>query len=244
MKKPNGIFITGTDTGVGKTIISAALLCVLKSNGVDAVYMKPAQTGCRVRGKRLIAPDLELVCSLAGINPSEKERQLTVPYRFRQACSPHLAAKLEKRTIRFSKIINSFNVLKRRHDFVIVEGAGGVLTPLSSQYSILGVMQSLSLPVILVARPGLGTINHTLLSLRELRLAKLNILGVVLNYSSAKTKGIIEASNKAAIERLGCVPVLAEFPFLGNLRRDARSQKEFQNTALKMFPDILNILQD
>jgi len=262
MKKPNGIFITGTDTGVGKTIISAALLCGLKSTGVhtdaftlklrneservDAVYMKPVQTGCLKKSGQLIAPDLELVDSLADINPSGKERQLTSPYRFRQACSPHLAAALERRNISLSKIMKAFAGLKSRHDFVIVEGAGGILTPLSWQYSMLDVMKSLSLPVILVARPGLGTINHTLLSLRELRRAKLNILGVVLNYSSAKTKGIIEASNKEAVERLGRVPVLAEFPFLGNLQRGACSRKireRIQNTALKTFPDILKVLQ-
>jgi len=240
------VFITGTDTGVGKTVVSATLLCALKSNGVDAVYMKPVQTGCRRKSGHLVAPDLEFVLSVSGFLPTEQERKLMAPYRFRQACSPHLAAALERRNISLSKIMKAFAGLKSRHDFVIVEGAGGILTPLSWQYSMLDVMKSLSLPVILVARPGLGTINHTLLSLRELRRAKLNILGVVLNYSSAKTKGIIEASNKEAVERLGRVPVLAEFPFLGNLQRGACSRKireRIQNTALKTFPDILKVLQ-
>lgn len=229
----NGVFITGTDTGVGKTVVAAALLCFLQSTGVDACYLKPVQTGCRRKSGHLIAPDLEFVLSMSGFFPSEKERQIMAPYCFAKACSPQLAAGLERRPIRIPEIINAFNALKRRHDFVIVEGAGGVLTPLSWKHSILDVMKSLSLPVILAARPGLGTINHTLLSLRELRRAKLNVLGVVLNYSSAKTKGIIEASNKEAIERLGRVPVLAEFPFIGKLRPDARARKIFKKICLK-----------
>lgn len=239
MKKPNGMFITGTDTGIGKTVVAAALLWVLKSAGVDAAYMKPVQTGCRKKSGRLIAPDPEFVFSISGFFPSEKERRLMTPYSFRRACSPHLAAQLEKQTIRLSKIIGSYNALQSRHDFVIVEGAGGILTPLSRQYSMLAVMQSLALPVILVAKPGLGTINHTLLSLRELKRANLKIMGVVFNHLSNKSKGIIEADNKATIERLARVPVLAEFPFLGQLRINGRAQKTFQKTALETLAGIM-----
>lgn len=234
MKKSDGIFITGTDTGVGKTVVAAALLCFLQSTGVDACYLKPVQTGCRRKSERLVAPDLEFVLSMAGFFPPEKERQLMAPYCFHRACSPHLAAGLERRPIRITEIINAFNALKRRHDFVIVEGAGGVLTPLSWKHSILDLMKSLALPVILAARPGLGAINHTLLSLRELRRAKLNVLGVVLNYSSAHTGGIIAASNRVAIERLGRVRVLAEFPFIGKLRPDARTRKIFEKICRKI----------
>ena len=230
MKKPNGIFIAGTDTGAGKTVVAAALLCALKAIGIDAVYLKPVQTGCLRRSGELIAPDLEFVLSVSGFFPSEKERRLMAPYCFRRACSPHFAAELEKRTIRLSKIISSYNALKSRHDFVIVEGAGGVLTPLSWQSSMLDLMQSLALPVILAAKPGLGTINHTLLSLRELRRVNLKITGVIFSHSTGK--GLIEKSNKAAVERLGRVPILTELPFLGRLRLNARSRKKFQKTAL------------
>lgn len=217
MKKPNGIFITGTDTGVGKTIVAAALLHALRTAGVDAVYFKPVQTGCPRKAGKLIAPDLELVCALAGINPSEKERQLMAPCRFPRACSPHLAAVLERRNIRLSEIIKSFTALKRRHDFVIVEGAGGVLTPLARQLSMLDLMQALFLPVVVVARPGLGTINHTLLTLRELRRAKLNVWGVVLNYPDKTGKTFIEKDNRKTIAKIGRARIIAELPYLGEL---------------------------
>jgi dethiobiotin synthetase len=217
MKKMNGIFVTGTDTGVGKTIVSATLLCALRSKGIDAVYMKPVQTGCRLHGKRLIAPDLEMVSSLAGINPSEKERQLMAPCRFRMACSPHLAAELERRKISVPEILRAYAWLKKRHEVVIVEGAGGILTPILRQYSMLNLMQALKLPVVVVARPGLGTINHTLLTLRELRRAKLNILGVVINHAVNERKTVIEKDNLKTIERLGRTRIIAELPFIQEL---------------------------
>lgn len=214
MKKPRGIFVTGTDTGVGKTVVSAALLFALKSAGLDAVYMKPVQTGCRRKSGRLLAPDLDFVLSIAGLRPPPKERRLMAPYCFRKPCSPHLAARLEKRPIKLSRITSSFKALKRAHDFVIVEGAGGVLTPLAWQCSMIDLMQALALPVIIVARPGLGTINHTLLALRELRRAKLNILGVVINDAGATRETVIEKDNLKTIEQLGNTRIIAQLPFM------------------------------
>jgi len=212
-----GVFITGTDTGVGKTVVSAALLCALKSAGVDAVYMKPVQTGCLKKPGGLIAPDLELVCSLAGLHPSKKEQQLMAPWRFAKACSPHLAAALEKRRISLPKIMKAFADLKRRHEFIVVEGAGGVLTPLARQLSMLDLMKALALPVIVVARPGLGTINHTLLTLRELRRAKLKIKGIVINHTGNTRKTVIEKDNLKTMKRLGNTRIIAELPFMRGL---------------------------
>jgi len=221
-QKLKGVFITGTDTGIGKTIISATLLCALKSKGVDAIYMKPVQTGCLKKPGGLIAPDLEFVLSVSEFLPTEKERKLMAPYRFRRSCSPHLAAALERRNISLSKIMKAFDELKSRHEFVIVEGAGGILTPLARQLSMLDLMKALSLPVIVVARPGLGTINHTLLTLRELRRAKLNVLGIVINYAVKTSLSFIEKDNLQTIERLGNTRIIAELPFMRELQTNVR----------------------
>lgn len=218
MKKAGGIFITGTDTGVGKTFVAAALVRSLRSAGLDAAYMKPVQTGCVKKSGRLVAPDFEFVRSFAGLNAPARERQYITPYLFRKACSPHLAAAIEKRNIRISKITGAFRQLRKRHNLVIVEGAGGILTPLSWRISMLDVMKALALPVILVARPGLGTINHTILTLRELRRAKLSVLGVVLNSTVKGKKGLVEKSNRASIEKIGLARVLAEVPYWRGLR--------------------------
>lgn len=211
-----GIFVTGTDTGVGKTVVSALLLTLLRAQGIDAVPMKPVQTGAIRRHGRWRAPDLDFCLALADLHPSEQERRLMAPYCFRRACSPHLAAALAGQQIKVSKIMKSFAALQRLHDFVIVEGAGGVLTPLSGEHSMLEVMKSLALPVVLVAKPGLGTINHTLLTLRELRRAKLNILGVVINYAVKTSRTFIEKDNLKTIERLGDTRIIAELPFMRN----------------------------
>ena len=229
MKKPNGIFITGTDTGVGKTIISAALLCALKSTGVDAIYMKPVQTGCQRQGKKLIAPDLDFVLSVSGFLPSEKERGLLAPYCFCRACSPHLAAKTEKKPISLTKIKNIFKNLTRQHDFVVVEGAGGILTPLSSKQTMLDLAKALDLPIIVVAHPGLGTINHTLLTLHILKEAGLKVLGVVLNYSTNTKKGLIEKNNKDTLEHTGKTRAVYEFPFIA----DCCSKQAFSRKTAK-----------
>ncbi|MDD5483495.1 MAG: dethiobiotin synthase [Kiritimatiellae bacterium] len=211
-KRPHGIFIAGTDTGVGKTVVSAALLRGLKSAGIDAVYMKPVQTGCKKRGQRTIAPDLDFVISAAGITPPETERRLMAPCRFRRPCSPHLAAALEKKQIRLSKILRAFAGLKRRHDFVVVEGAGGILTPLERRLSMLDLMKKLGLPVALVARPGLGTLNHTLLTLGELRRARLKIKGIILNHAVKSSRTYIVKDNRAMLEKLGRTRIISELP--------------------------------
>lgn len=242
-KNIRGVFIAGTDTDVGKTIISAALMYALKSNGVDAVYMKPVQTGCRRKAGKLVAPDLDLVCRLAGLSPSEEERRWMAPCCFSTACSPHLAAEIEEWQIRMPVIMKAFVSLKKWHGLMLVEGAGGILTPLSLKLTMLDLMKAMALPVLLVARPGLGTINHTLLSLREIRRAGLPVLGVVLNNAGNGEKGFIEKSNRETIERMGGTRVLAEFPFVGNLRRAACPQKTFQKTAVKIFAGLFQILQ-
>jgi len=211
-----GLFITGTDTGVGKTVVCAALVSLLRQRGMDAVPMKPVQTGCRRRGARLMAPDLECCLRLAGVEASESEKLLMAPYRFTKACSPHLAAAIEHRRVNIRTIIDSFHKLRQRHEFVVVEGAGGILVPLNERDTMLELMLALALPVVLVARLGLGTINHTLLALRELRRARIPVAGVIFNETSKRKLGIVEHDNVAVIGHRGRVQILGRFPFISN----------------------------
>ena len=211
MKK--GIFIAGTDTGVGKTFVSAILLSSLRKAGLDAVPMKPVQTGCVSRKGRLAAPDLEFILRFAGIKATNAEKELMCPFRFKPACSPHLAAAMAGKTISFDRILRSFRKLAGKHQAVIVEGAGGVLVPIGRNKTMLDLMKMLELPIILVARPGLGTINHTLLSVGEIRRAGLNLHGVIFNQARRGRHGIIEKDNIATIARLGRVRILGCIPF-------------------------------
>ncbi|HOW97791.1 MAG TPA: dethiobiotin synthase [Kiritimatiellia bacterium] len=201
-----GLFITGTDTGIGKTAVLAALLCALRRAGIDAAPMKPVQTGCRPSRRGLVSPDLERALRAAGLRPDAAEKSLMCPYPFRPACSPHLAAAQAGVRIRLSAIRKAFRRLSARHSYVLVEGAGGVLVPLNGNKTMLDLMRALALPVIVAARPGLGTLNHTLMTLRELRRAGLKILGVILVCARRAPWGAIERSNLETIRRLGRVP--------------------------------------
>jgi len=193
-------FVTGTDTGVGKTTL-AALLCA----ALDAVYWKPIQTGT------LEGSDRATVMRLAGIGT---DRTIDEVYKFVPPVSPDLAARWAGVEIDLAKI-NLPNHLT--NDWLVVEGAGGVLVPINQKQFVLDMMVKLKLPVILAARSTLGTINHTLLTLAALHAAELPVHGVVL-------MGDQNRENRETIERFGHVRVIGEVPRLPNVHRTALMQ--------------------
>jgi dethiobiotin synthetase len=187
-------FITGTDTGVGKTILSA-LLCA----ALEASYWKPIQTGTEVDSDRVT------VRALAELAP---EKLLPEAYQFAPPVSPHLAARLAGVRIDLTKI-----KLPPGDASLIVEGAGGVLVPVNERELMVDLMRQMGLPVLLAARSSLGTINHTTLSLAALRNAGVEVAGVVMI-------GAPNAENRAAIEGYGKVRVVGEIPWLTEINRD------------------------
>jgi dethiobiotin synthase len=197
-------FITGTDTGVGKTTL-AALLCA----ALDAVYWKPIQTGT------LEGSDRVTVMRLAGMGT---DRTLEEVYKFVPPVSPDLAARWAGVEIDLARI-NLPTTLN--NDWLVVEGAGGVLVPINAKQFMLDLMAKFKLPVILAARSGVGTINHTLLTLAALHAAELPVHGVVLI-------GDQNRENRETIERFGHVRVIGEIPRLPNLHRTSL-MKVFMN---------------
>ena len=183
-------FIAGTDTGVGKTAVTAALLAGLRTCGTDAVAMKPVQTGA-VRGR---SPDLDFCAGTAGWKFSRKELGDLCPYRFPVPASPHLAARLAGDRISAQKILAAFRNLRSRHDAILVEGAGGVFVPLRDEFSQLDLIRRMGLPVIVVCRAGLGTLNHTLLTAEALLRRNIEVAAFVLSESSWRNS-IIEKDN-------------------------------------------------
>lgn len=232
--KYQSIFITGTDTGVGKTVVSAALLSMLRSRGVDAVPMKPVQTGAKQADGRWCSPDLDFCLAMAGLQPGPVEYVRMAPCCFAQACSPHLAAAVAGRRIRLRRMATCFKELKARHAMVIVEGAGGVCVPLQGRQTMLDLMGALDLPVVVVARLGLGTINHTLLTLQGLRLAQARVLGMVFNATAPSRLGYIERENIKTIARLGTVRVLGRLQFVPDLA--TRSADQFHRAVAACLP--------
>ena len=226
-----GVFITGTDTDVGKTVASAVVLAALREAGLDAVPMKPVQTGGVHRDGRWTSPDLDFCLRTCDLSVDEGEYQSMVPYLFEPACSPHLAVAKSGRAICFDRITDAFEALSAAHDCVVVEGAGGVLVPIDGQKTMLDLMVELSLPVILVSRPALGTLNHSLLSLREVRRAGLDVAGVIFCESQPTTWGDIENDNWHTIERLGQVKILGRIPFMDGLAEDRVQPEAFRRDA-------------
>jgi dethiobiotin synthetase len=208
-----GVFVTGTDTGVGKTVLTATLTALLRERGVDAVPAKPVQTGT---GGARGSPDLTFCLRVAGVHASRAELELMSPYRYRRACSPHLAAREERRPVRLDGIVRSLARLAADHDLLVVEGAGGVFVPLGARVTNLDLMERLRLPVVVAARPGLGTINHTLLTVQALQRRRLPVLGVVLVQATLAPWGLIEADNLRTIEAWAGAPVLGRIPYAGD----------------------------
>lgn len=238
-----GLFITGTDTGVGKTVVTAGIVRWLRQQGIDAVPMKPVQTGARRQGNRLVAPDLEFCLAAAGIKPDFEEGRLMLPYAYEPTCSPHLAGRLAGHYPEISKITSCAEKLLEKHQVVVVEGAGGILVPLNEQQTMLDLMVALNYPVVLVARFGLGTINHTLLSIRTLREAGLDLLGVVFNHTELPRpeNELIEADNPETIARFGKVPVLGK---LGRFEKLSPEKPENWREFERDMPGLETILSE
>lgn len=221
-----GYFITGTDTGVGKTLAAAAVLARLRESGLDAVPCKAVQTGCTADEPN---PDLDLCLRLNGLT-AEPEM---APYRFALPASPHLAAAREGRRIDLDTLVATIRRLRGRHDAVVVEGAGGVLVPLDDEATMLDLMVALALPVLLVARPGLGTLNHTLLSVAQLRGAGLTVAGILFSDADGAPWGEIEQDNLATLAARTRVPFVSVLPHLP----DGLSPAEFrERTAEALAP--------
>ena len=218
-----GIFVTGTDTGVGKTVVSAALMHRYRADA-PLRYWKPIQTGA---GRD---DDTAEAGRLAGCQPDEL---FASGIRLPHPVSPHLAASLSGTTIHLQTLVDSMNG-ERPSTRWIVEGAGGVLVPVNECDLMIDMMNLLQLPVVVAARTALGTINHTLLTLEALRSRALHVAGVVM-------VGDGNASNRAAIERYGDVKVLGEMPCFRQLTADALSS--WAMTQLDPRRDLLSWLQ-
>ncbi|MBU0991869.1 MAG: dethiobiotin synthase [Proteobacteria bacterium] len=200
MKKtefPSAFFITGTDTGVGKTVVSAIL-----ARGLLSAYWKPVQSGLDEM------TDTQTVKMLTGL---PDRHFFPETYRLNHPLSPHLSARRDGISISLEKFVLPAS---DAYSHLIVEGAGGVMAPLNDECFILDLMKKLNLPVLLVARSGLGTINHTLLSLDMMRRNGLHVFGAVMN-------GPVNPGNREAIESFGNIHVIAEIEHMGTLNPDS-----------------------
>ncbi len=197
-----GALVTGTDTGVGKTVLTAAIVAALRARGVGVRVLKPVITGLDEPPDPRWGRDHELLAELSGVAPRD-----VAPIGYGPAVSPHLAAELAGRPIDLEQLRETLRRARAAPDVLIIEGVGGLLVPLTDDYSVRELAQDAGLPVLVAARPGLGTINHTLLTLEVARGAGLQVPGVVLTPWPQEPRDI-ECSNLETIARLGEVEVV------------------------------------
>jgi dethiobiotin synthetase len=216
-----GVFVTGTDTGVGKTCIAAGLTAVLRSWGIKAGYFKPMQSGCPEEEGRLVPTDARWARDLAGLrDPLE----LLTPITLRLPLAPGVAAAQEGLELDLTPVAAALAELTARYEFLVVEGAGGLYVPLLGlRFLVLDLVRWLHLPLLVVARSGLGTINHTALTVMAARQDGVPVAGVVLNQYPDQPS-LAEETNPRVIEAITEVPVLGRVPRVEDLDSPAGKQ--------------------
>jgi dethiobiotin synthetase len=205
-----GYFITGTDTGVGKTVVTALLASILRRQGLHVGVMKPVETGCPRDGDHLMPQDSLFLRQISGcLAPQE----LVTPYTFAEPLAPAIAAERAGVTIEMKHIRKCYEQLLVEHDIVLVEGAGGLLVPLTAQFTMHDIAAELDLPVLIVVCNRLGAINHTALTVTVAR-ERSQILGIVLNHIQAPDDDLAMHTNAHALRRWGKAPLLCQVPYM------------------------------
>lgn len=227
-----GVFVTGTDTDVGKTVIAAGLTAALRSRGVQAGYFKPVQSGCPEENGELIATDAQLAQRLAGL---AEPQALVTPVRLRLPLAPAVAAAEAGIRIDLEDLARAYRELASRYDFLVVEGAGGLYVPLvDNRFLVLDLARWLGLPVLVVARAGLGTINHTVMTVKTVEQAGLPVVGIIINQYPERPN-LAARTNPGVIEAVSGRPVLARVPVIANLASDA-GKAALVETLAEIFP--------
>ena len=224
---PKGFFITGTDTGVGKTIIAGALIKTLGLMGLKTGGMKPIESGCSREGKVLIPFDGMFLKQTARM---DEPISVITPCCFETPLAPLPASELELKKISLPSVRNAFAKLSLKYDAMVVEGIGGLLVPIRKNYTVLDLAEELGLPLIVVAKPGLGTINHTMLTVNYALGQGLDVAGVIVNYSMQPENSLAEKTNPKLLSQICSVPVIGFFPYMKEV-----TEEEIEKAARKNF---------
>jgi dethiobiotin synthetase len=230
----NGIFITATDTGVGKTVITAGLALALKEQGCRVGVMKPVQSGHQPGDPESDGMRLK---TWVGVHDSIDE---IVAYNFRAPVAPGLAAELEGVTIDRSAIHERLGRLAGKYDVVLVEGAGGLMVPLGPDWTIADLAKEIGWPLLIVARPVLGTVNHTVLTALAARQLGLDPIGVILNGLRPEEMEPSVEHNPRLIEAFAQIPVLGSVPWLAELSAERLKEAVLGHVDVSK---LMNILQ-
>jgi len=234
----SGYFITGTDTGVGKTIVSAAILRTFIKKGLKVGAMKPIETGCLNKDGVLLPSDGIFLRDMAEMNDS---LDIVTPVKFETPVSPLVASRLEDMEIDLERVFKAFENLKKKYDYLIVEGLGGLMVPILKEqkkkaekvYLVRDLIKNMELEVIIVTRPTLGTINHTLLTVEALKSKKIPIKGFIINYSTKVKNDISEKTNPDILNELLDINFLGILPYLNELTKDKIGETALENLRIE-----------
>ena len=228
MLNSKGYFITGTDTNVGKTVVTACLLALYREQGIDTGVMKPIETGVDQECSSEANSDAKFLLSISGNQDSLEE---ICPIRLKPTASPLQAARITGQTLDINLILENFHRLQAKHDQMLVEGIGGLLVPLTANYSVSDLIKDMNLPLIIVSRTSLGTINHTLLTVKVAQESGVEIAGIILNHSEDRPLNEIELGQASLIQELSNVPILGECPFIDSIsveQFDSKLEKKIE----------------
>ena len=209
-----GLFVTGTDTGVGKTFVTCGIASVLRTRGHCVGVMKPVETGCGGGLARRPADALALREAAGSTLPLDR----ICPYQLDAPLAPDVAARLERTRIDPAVIAEAFRAIDNDHDVTLVEGAGGLLVPIVERYTMADLAHGLELPLLVVVDSKLGAINHTLLTLEAAATRGLTVQGYVLNHAAAADEAA--ATNASVLQRCTDVPCLGVVRWAPSAERD------------------------
>lgn len=226
-----GFFVTGTDTGVGKTIISGILITILRAQGLKTGGMKPFETGCLKEGELLVPSDGMFLKDIASM---EEPINYITPLCLEKPLAPMVAAEIEGKEIDLSAVFKAYEYLKKRYEAIIVEGVGGLLVPIKRDYWVIDLIKDFNLPVIVVSRPTLGTINHTLLTIRELLSQRVRVHGIIFNYACQPEGTLAEETNPSQVTRFTHVPVIGTIPYLKSFDTETLINTARKNLNLEL----------
>jgi len=204
------ILVTGTDTGVGKTVVTAGLAAALRRRDINAGVMKPVASGCLREGGYLFSPDTDFLRTVSGV---EDPDFMVTPICLEPPLAPSVAARVSGTAVSPRTIKQAFIDVSERHPVVLVEGVGGFLVPIDDETLVADLAERYGMTVLIVARCGLGTINHTLLTIEAVQMRELRIAGVVFNQAAEDETDESVATNASEIERVAGVRMLGTLPF-------------------------------
>jgi dethiobiotin synthetase len=216
-----GYFITGTDTNVGKTVVTACLATLFKERGEDVGVMKPIETGVDPECSSSANSDANFLMEITGVQDPLED---VSPYRLKSPTSPYQAASIEGKEIIPEKVLERFRALQRKHSMILVEGIGGLMVPITNCYNVTDMALQMGLPIIIVSRVQVGTLNHTLLTIKAAQQHELKIKGVILNLAHERKLNAIEKEQGKLIEDLSDTLILGTTPYIKDLSSEGLNQ--------------------